>query len=114
MKTSLMTALALTFALAGAPAFAQDHSAMQHGDKKADSEQPGTDTWITTKVKSSLLAADGVSGTDVKVETKNSVVWLSGTVASKAEKDKAVAKAKGIEGVTKVDASKLTVGKAAR
>ena len=79
-----------------------------------DSEQPGTDTWITTKVKSSLLAADGVSGTDVKVETKNSVVWLSGTVGSKAEKDKAVAKAKGIEGVTKVDASKLMVSKAAR
>ncbi len=86
---------------------------MEHGsmDHDAESDQPGTDTWITTKVKADLLASGKTKGTEIKVETKNGVVWLSGTVATQAEKDQAVTEAKGIKGVKKVDASKLTVGK---
>jgi hyperosmotically inducible protein len=81
-------------------------------DKKmppSESSQPASDTWITTKVKSDLLATDNVPGSDIKVETKNGVVWLSGLVKTQAEHDKAVATAKGIEGVKKVEAANLKV-----
>ncbi len=48
------------------------------------------------------------------METVNGVVSLSGAVASQAEKDKAVATAKGIKGVTRVDAAALKVSTAAK
>ena len=53
-----------------------------------DSSQPVTDTWITTKVKADLLATENVSGLDIKVETVDGVVTLSGAVDSQAQKDK--------------------------
>lgn len=74
-----------------------------------DSSQPVGDTWITTKVKADLLATENVSGLDIKVETVDGVVTLTGAVASKAQKDKAVAMAKQIKGVKRVDASGLTL-----
>lgn len=42
------------------------------------------DTWITTKVKSNLLANNNIEGGRVKVVTENGVVYLMGLV-SKAE-----------------------------
>ena len=74
-----------------------------------DSSQPVGDTWITTKVKADLLATENVSGLDIKVETVDGVVTLTGAVASKAQKDKAIAVAKQIKGVKRVDASGLTL-----
>lgn len=74
-----------------------------------ESVQPGSDTWITTKVKADLLATKDVSGMDIKVETVNGVVSLSGSVDTQAEADRAVAVAKAIEGVTRVDDSRLMV-----
>lgn len=66
-----------------------------------------SDTWITTKVKSALLAEDSTPGMDIEVETKNGVVSLSGTVATEAEREMAINKAKGIEGVREVSADGL-------
>ena len=66
-----------------------------------------SDTWITTKVKSTLLAEDSTSGMDIEVETKDGVVSLSGTVASDAEREMAISKAKGIKGVREVSADGL-------
>lgn len=74
-------------------------------------DQPMGDAWITTKVKSDLLATPDVSGLAIDVDTKNGVVMLKGEVASKAQADKAVAVAKKIDGVKKVDSSGLTVKK---
>jgi hyperosmotically inducible protein len=74
----------------------------------SDSDQPLGDTWITTKVKSSLLADSDVAGLDVEVETVNGEVRLSGDVDSQAQIDRAVEIARDIEGVTNVDASRLT------
>lgn len=64
-RTSLAIATLLTLSLS-APVWAQsaqtdkpmDHAAMQHSDAMPPdkSDQPGTDTWITTKVKADLLA----------------------------------------------------------
>lgn len=44
------------------------------------------DTWITTKVKSMLLGAKGISANDIKVVTDNGVVYLMGLV-TRAEAD---------------------------
>ncbi|MGH8036846.1 MAG: BON domain-containing protein [Stenotrophomonas sp.] len=99
-------------AMAKDPPKTTDHSAMTHADTH-ESAEPVTDTWITTKVKSDLVTSKGVPGTEVKVETVNGVVSLSGTVATKAEHDNAIAKAKAIKGVKSVDASMLKVATAA-
>ena len=72
-----------------------------------DSSQPVTDTWITTKVKADLLATENVSGLDIKVETVDGVVTLTGAVTSQAQKDKAVEVAKQIKGVKRVEAGGL-------
>lgn len=77
---------------------------------KTESEKPVSDTWVTTKVKADLLATKDVSGTEIKVETLNGTVKLSGRVSSQAQKDKAVEVATKIKGVVSVDASGLTVG----
>ncbi len=66
-----------------------------------------SDGWITTKVKSVLLVEDATPGMQIEVETKDGVVSLSGTVATEAEKEAAIAKAKGIKGVREVAADGL-------
>ena len=85
-------------------------------DKKpaadAASSQPVNDTWITTKVKSSLLADSDVAGMDIRVVTTNGVVGLSGNVDSQVQADRARQIAQDIEGVARVDDSGLTVGNA--
>ncbi|NLW96044.1 MAG: BON domain-containing protein [Xanthomonadaceae bacterium] len=78
-------------------------------DRLGDSDQPVDDTWITTKVKSSLLADSDVSGLSIDVETVNGTVTLSGEVDSQAQIDEATRIAREIEGVVNVDSSRLTV-----
>ena len=73
----------------------------------SDSDQPINDTWITTKVKSSLLADSDVAGMDVDVETINGVVHLSGYVDDQRQIDRATQVARDIEGVTSVESSGL-------
>ena len=100
--------LAAPLAMANDPAkkggtMAQDRThAANH-----DSNEPVTDTWITTKVKADLLATENVSGLDIKVETVDGVVTLTGAVTSQAQKDKAVEVAKQIKGVKRVEAGGL-------
>ena len=74
---------------------------------ESKSEQPGTDTWITTKVKSELMTTKGIPSTDISVTTTNGVVTLSGVLETKAQVQKSVAVAKAIKGVQQVDASAL-------
>ncbi|MCC4619185.1 BON domain-containing protein [Xanthomonas cassavae CFBP 4642] len=108
----LALSLSLGLTLGATQAFAAPQDMGAHKDHAAgmnESKKPVTDTWITTKVKADLLATDNVSGTDVKVETKNGIVMLTGSVATQAEHDKAVAVAKGIEGVKSVKSTGLKV-----
>ncbi|MET1081403.1 MAG: BON domain-containing protein [Pseudomonas sp.] len=72
-----------------------------------NTEEVVTDTWITSKVKSSFVADDSLSALDIKVETNKGVVSLSGVVASDAERDLAVSTAKAIKGVQAVSADGL-------
>ncbi len=61
-----------------------------------------TDAWITTKSKMALLTTDGVSGTAINVDTDGGAVTLHGKVPTQAEKTKAEATVKGIDGVKSV------------
>ena len=81
--------------------------AAQDGMMDRDSDQPVNDTWITTKVKSSLLADSDVSGLDIEVETVNGVVTLSGDVEQQAQIEHATRIAREIEGVTDVNNTAL-------
>jgi hyperosmotically inducible protein len=112
--TAAAVAAALSLPMAGA-AFADTTPALDNADTvmlatnetMKDAGDATSDTWITTKVKSSLLAEDATPGMDIEVETKDGVVSLSGTVATEAEREAAVNKAKAIEGVREVSADGL-------
>ena len=79
------------------------------GDVGSGSDQPGSDTWITTKVKTSLLADTDVAGLDINVDTVNGVVTLSGQVDQQAQIEHAARIARDIEGVTEVQTTRLVV-----
>lgn len=59
------------------------------------------DGWITTKVKSKLLANSEISGSSIKVVTENGVVYLMGLVTREAA-DKATQVTRETAGVQKV------------
>jgi hyperosmotically inducible periplasmic protein len=67
------------------------------------------DTWITTKVKSALIADARTQGAEIAVNTDASVVSLSGTTRNQSERERAVEIARNIDGVHHVDASQLVV-----
>jgi osmotically-inducible protein OsmY len=67
-----------------------------------------SDTWITTKVQAMYFLDRDVKGMNIDVTTKGGVVTLTGTVATDATRQKAVADARSIEGVGQV-IDKLTV-----
>jgi len=60
------------------------------------------DTATTSEIKAKLLADDIVPSRNVKVETTDGVVQLSGEVANEAQSDRAESIAKAIEGVKSV------------
>ena len=59
------------------------------------------DSWLTSKVKSTLLAEKNIDGTKVKVVTENGEVFLIGLVTQK-EADISVQLARNISGVKRV------------
>jgi hyperosmotically inducible protein len=73
----------------------------------ANTERVGSDSWITTKVKSEIMADSVSKGFKVSVKTVNGVVMLSGVLPN----DDAVAHVKDlaekVEGVKSVKASQL-------
>lgn len=92
--TAAVISAALALPLAGT-AFARDA-----GDA-------GSDTWITTKVKTALMTEGSTPGMDITVETVDGVVSLTGTVATEAEKEAAIAEARSVDGVRDVMADGL-------
>ena len=57
---------------------------------------------VTAKVKSALLADPDVKSFDLKVETRKGEVMLSGFVGNRAQVDRAIQVARGVEGVKAV------------
>ena len=68
-----------------------------------------SDSWITTKVKSTYLYSTSIDGSDINVSTKGGVVTLSGKVDSGAERSLAVQLAENIRGVKSVQSTGLSI-----
>ena len=66
------------------------------------------DAAITAKVKSALIADPDVKALRIDVDTRDGVVTLNGSADQRANADKAMAIAQGIEGVKSVQ-NRLTV-----
>ncbi|OGT35095.1 MAG: hypothetical protein A3F11_07775 [Gammaproteobacteria bacterium RIFCSPHIGHO2_12_FULL_37_14] len=60
-----------------------------------------SDSWITTKIKSQMLATDDLKSSSIKVVTENGVVYLIGIV-NRDQADTAVDIARQVVGVQKV------------
>ena len=78
--------------------------------KVSESKQPLSDVLVTAKVKGAfvrekLFGDKPTSVTGVKVETKEGVVYLTGTVRSEAEAKNAEKVAKSVTGVKKVESA---------
>ncbi|WP_310491765.1 BON domain-containing protein [Dechloromonas sp.] len=71
-------------------------------EQGAKSAQAFDDTEITAKVKAELLGEPGLKSLQISVDTVKGVVTLTGTVDSKANSDKAKARAMAIGGVRDV------------
>ncbi|PRF28603.1 BON domain-containing protein [Burkholderia multivorans] len=104
---STLLAASAAFLLGAAPLSNAYAQASATGDTKAESNQPVTDTWITTKVKSELATTDGVKSMDIDVKTADGVVTLTGVLPTKIAVKKAIAVTRSIKGVKHVDASGL-------
>lgn len=68
-----------------------------------------SDTWISAKVKSTFMLSSDVVGSDIKVNTLDGVVTLSGKVDSGAERALAIELAKNIRGVNSVESKALVI-----
>ncbi|MEP6915175.1 MAG: BON domain-containing protein [Acidobacteriota bacterium] len=67
-----------------------------------------TDGWISSRIKTNFMGDEGLRASDIKVDTNNHVVTLSGAVANAAAHQKAISIAKAVEGVHRV-VDKVTV-----
>ena len=74
-----------------------------------EAEQDISDSWITTKVKSTLMYSSNVNGSDIDVSTSAGVVTLKGKVDSGAERALAIELADNVRGVKSVRSEGLTV-----
>ena len=73
-----------------------------------NTSQAISDSWITTKVKSTFFYSRNVSGSDIEVKTINGVVTLKGKVESGAERALAIELVQNLRGVKSVSANELT------
>jgi hyperosmotically inducible protein len=72
-----------------------------------EANQDMSDSWITTKVKSTYAYSSNVDGSDISVTTNAGIVTLSGKVDSGAERALAIELAKNIRGVKSVNSKGL-------
>ena len=102
----------LTVATAGSEARQDANTATASGEVREAMDEAGDgidDAWITSKVKTQLLADADVKGTQITVETKANVVTLGGTADTAAARAKAIEIATATKGVARVDAAGLVV-----
>ena len=75
--------------------------------KAVETETEGSDSWITTKVKSDIMADSMSKGFDVHVKTMNGVVMLKGTLPNKDAIAHVKDLAEKVKGVKSVDTTGL-------
>lgn len=76
------------------------------GERAGTGEKTGAwvdDSWITTKVKSEMVADNDVSARNINVKTTKGVVRLTGTAATWSEANEAAEIAHGVKGVVSVE-----------
>lgn len=103
----------ITVAAAGSERREDANTATASGDVREAMDESGDgidDGWITTKVKSQLLADPGTKGLNIMVDTHANVVHLSGMAATAASRELAISIARNTKGVRGVDATRLHVG----
>jgi osmotically-inducible protein OsmY len=61
-----------------------------------------TDGWISSRIKTKFMGDESLRASDIKVDTNDHVVTLSGAVPNAAARTKAVSMAKEVEGVKRV------------
>jgi hyperosmotically inducible protein len=86
---------------------AKTRTAARSRDAAAKTERAASDGWITTKVKSEILASSLPRGFEVGVKTTHGVVVLTGSLASPDAVEQVKAIARKVEGVKSVDVSGL-------
>ena len=91
------------------PATAAGTSADESGSAIKESGKDISDSWITTKVKSTLMYSSNVDGGDIAVKTSKGIVTLSGKVDNRAERALAIELAKNVRGVKSVLSKGLTI-----
>lgn len=99
MKEKTAAAFDRTREMASNAAHKVENATERAGAKTARAASDGT---ITAKVKAGLVTDPVLKGMEINVDTEGGVVMLSGFVESKAEADKAMQVAKGVDGVTNV------------
>ena len=104
----------LIVATPGSKARQDANTATASGEVREALDEAGDgidDAWITSKVKTQLLADAAVGGTQITVETTANVVTLGGTADSAAARTAAIRIATATKGVSKVSADGLVVKK---
>jgi hyperosmotically inducible periplasmic protein len=91
-EVGIMKKIAVTVALVGA--FVLASAVVARADVK--------DSWITTKAKIALLTMDGFSVNGVDVDTIKGRVTIHGKVATAADRTRAEATVRGVDGVKSV------------
>jgi len=102
----------LTVATPGSEARQDANTATASGEVREAMDEAGDgvdDAWITSKVKTQLLADADIKGTTITVETQANVVTLGGTAGTAAARAKAIEIATATNGVTQVNADGLVV-----
>jgi hyperosmotically inducible protein len=111
-RNNLITTTILVAALSPFSAFA----ATEVDNVKADIKEAGAkvataadDAAITAKVKALLAVESDIRSLKISVTTKNSVVYLEGTVDTRLQESRVIELAQSVKGVTDVNESKLKV-----
>lgn len=84
-------------------------TAYNEEDKTSENEttQAISDSWITTKVKSTYMYSSNIDSGEISVSTNEGIVTLTGKVASGAERELATELAQNVRGVKSVNAAAL-------
>jgi len=108
IRTALVTATLLGGSLLAVAA--QEDTAATPSNAASKAGAAVSDSWITTKVKSELLANSVSKGFQVSVSTKQGVVALEGKLPSQEAVDYVKSLSEKVAGVKSVDTSGLIVG----
>lgn len=102
----------LIVAVSGSERRQEANRATASGEVREVAEETGDeidDGWITSKVKTQLLADDDVSGLAIDVDTDDNVVSLKGSVPNATARNEAIRIARQTKGVVRVKADELVV-----